>query len=149
MRKIKFRVWDKKKKEMKTCCPNYLVGGDGTLHWQFGLQEPWPLIAREHEVMQYTGLKDKNGKEIYEGDIVSGGFGIPPVGVRSVVEYDGSAFIVRTEKHNPKQATLKTAIECLDIEVIGNIHENPELAEAQGDDAPRTGPFMGLSRDGR
>lgn len=81
-------------------------------------------------VGEYTGLKDCQGKEIYEGDIIMGSFGIPPSGVKSVVSYDGSAFMIKTPFYKPKEATLKMAIECLDVEVIGNIYENPALLEA-------------------
>ena len=63
------------------------------------------------EIMQYTGLKDKNGKEIYEGDIleVYGGECI-----NYLVESLYSIFYDRINTE-------------LEYEIIGNIHENPEL----------------------
>lgn len=88
---------------------------------------PWAYQVRPETVGEYSGKKDKNKKEIYEDDIVRGCYGIPPLGIKAVVEYDGAAFIIRTPGHHPELCTLKIAIECLDIEVIGKMYENPEL----------------------
>lgn len=75
----------------------------------------------EFPIMQYTGLKDKNGKEIYEGDIVE----IPNTDV-CVIEWRDTAYVAVAPKTKFKDTrgiyTYWSA-----KEVIGNIYENPEL----------------------
>lgn len=74
---------------------------------------------------QYTGLKDKNGKEIYEGDIVKNAWPHP-----YFIEYskDWGAYMT-VEKHglNDSQAEYDYLSNRKDVEIIGNIYENPEL----------------------
>ena len=72
-------------------------------------------------VGQYTGLKDKNGLEIYEGDLLIMGFPDEPVG--EVVFLDGE-YTLRSELGNCHLSAAGNR------EVIGNIHENPELVGA-------------------
>lgn len=70
--------------------------------------------------MQYTGLSDKNGIEIYEGDILEGS------GVKSEVVYDTdtASFITLTNGNKARMSVYDTAQW---VAVIGNIYENPEL----------------------
>ena len=120
MREIKFRVWDKYDNEMKYDAQDtydYIV--NNIMEDCFGDV----LKSERYEIMQYTGLKDKNGKEIYEGDI----WRYEEI-VGSVV-FDKGAFSLHTDLG-------KGAVGCLDIgifrnacEVIGNIYENPDLLE--------------------
>ena len=73
-------------------------------------------------LMQSTGLHDKNGKEIFEGDIFKAPFDIGPAGFsmcKGVVEYD-------LEQGYQWQYLLLS-----ELEIMGNIYENPELLEKE------------------
>lgn len=83
---------------------------------------PYKMVQGEvnpETIGQYTGLHDKNGKEIYEGDILKGTFyGFP------MPEYDYVFQIYWDEKEKGFMASYFEPSEC---EVIGNIYDNPEL----------------------
>jgi uncharacterized phage protein (TIGR01671 family) len=115
MKEIKFRAWDKANKQM------YQVK---TLTW-----DRWGRYAEgQDEIMQYTGLKAK-GKEVYEGDILSYsehyiGDHCYSEGV-GVVEFDNGGFFIKAPSLTP--ALCREEIENEQMEIIGNIYENPEL----------------------
>lgn len=121
-RPIKFRAWHKKWKTFISA-EDYFIrhdgaimeypnsDGDGVVEWE---------EASEHvHIVLFTGLKDKNDVEIYEGDIVTAG--LPA----KVVFVDG-AFTLRREGM-PEGALLSDIQKEYPCEVIGNIYENPEL----------------------
>lgn len=111
MREIKFRAWDKEKKYM-------IVIFDNTK------QKKWflPSLSQKYELMQYTGLKDTNGKDIYEGDILQG------IGnVRKVVFNEENCSFMLKEIKLRKELFLLTKEKSKNLEVIGNIYENEEL----------------------
>ena len=122
MRELKFRAWDKKENRM------FKVFG---LTWHYGIF----LIeekgrSRKHgsgetELMQYTGLKDKTGKEIYEGDIIEYRPVKPSKRTGELVFTSRKVFVVEY-KHSYRYIGFnmgKTA----HSRVIGNIYENEEL----------------------
>ena len=78
----------------------------------------------EETVGQYTGLNDKNGKRIFEGDIVEGVDYTSEDGGYGVVGFDDGAFEV---SGNDCYGTFHENYWGKDFEVIGNIHDNPEL----------------------
>lgn len=78
---------------------------------------------RNGTLMQFTGLKDKNGKKIFEGDIVAFNEGQAP----AVVEWQ---VFSGAWKLKSKDYVCLCAMRCMDLcEVIGNIYDNPELLE--------------------
>ena len=83
----------------------------------------------EVEIMQYTGLKDKNGKEIYDGDIAKIRKARGVTIDYGFFEITGQVFCHNGSYYIGGQDVLLSSMKPLDIEVIGNIFENPELLE--------------------
>ena len=139
---IDFRAWDKKKSEILdvmnidfsgnkvgVCNVPKRMFKDGRLHTVHSIERDWSEV----ELMQYTGLKDKNDTEIFEGDIVKWSrlcmdFNLENYEERSdnfVVEWDvyNTGFVL-----GDGEAFLYRDIST-ELEVIGNIYEDIELLE--------------------
>jgi uncharacterized phage protein (TIGR01671 family) len=89
---------------------------------------PFAYPVRPETVGQYTGLKDRNGTEIYEGDLLTDYGEAPPVYVEYSEEHGAYCFV---DKFDPSGTVYYTPlmISYEQMEVIGNIYENSELLE--------------------
>lgn len=165
MRTIKFRAWDDGKKEWLCGYEMPNLGGFSLIGETVLLGE-WSRVidqfvferdghkSDELKIMQYTGLKDKNGKEIYEGDIIWHEFSHKK-GQKREAREDGHKFQIIYENnwgsfiadeivkqgefqelwHLAQDAkwTDDERILMTEFEIIGNIYENPELLETNKD----------------
>jgi uncharacterized phage protein (TIGR01671 family) len=144
MREIKFRAWNKETKTFGYFeLNNYFISGDGcgdyseshinTWRWKKGalgtMGMYWEFDIDEGEIedfnmQQYTGLKDKNGKEIYEGDIMR------YFNYENVPYYESVDWVVIENSCTDCGTASGFYIrQPTGGEVVGNIHENPELLE--------------------
>lgn len=127
-REIKFRAWDKERKDMRGIqlmdWSDWWVSTGHT--WerekrlQYGERNSFKNAETDrHILMQYTGLKDKNGREIYEGDLVY----VTQWKNKYKVIFDDGMFKA-SGKAKFSLITIMGEVKC---EVIGNIYESPEL----------------------
>ena len=124
-REIKFRAWDNKNKVIVAASYGDWVSFDGILYTEASRVYNTPNIeierTNDYILMQFTGLLDKQGREIYEGDIVKYGNDEP-----STVIFDNQMFCVPISGSNHK-THLHIMGGINKWEVIGNIYENSEL----------------------
>lgn len=134
-REIKFRCWDKDHKKMiyfdgenyylniPTIDPDGYKGWVGMEIKETGLSSSF-LYSSQDVLMQYTGLKDKNGKDVFEGDVVKTRFG------NGLIKWSdrGGSFVWKVVGGETYIVDgFRDASNNNEVEVIGNIHESPEL----------------------
>lgn len=135
MLSLGFRVWDKAYKKMIYPCQPPIG------RWSLGITLSG-LIPERFELMQCTGLKDKDGKDIYEGDVLSvrlegtvlvdgssaTGYVYEPMVAKFVAGEQLGRFIAVDQYGGNWGGLINT-----EVEVIGNIHDNPELFKEDGE----------------
>lgn len=125
MREIKFRAWDLDFKKMwlsHDSCFEYLIHENKQQTQQASIVGF--MISDACHLMQFTGLKDKNGVEIYDGDILSRtSYHAPNTAIIAIVIWQNGGFIL---KHHDNLYQLSES-NLDNYNVIGNIYENPEL----------------------
>lgn len=135
MRDIKFRAWDKAGK--------MIAVGD----LQFINNGIWVTSSRDKRgfsttiqdgagctLMQFTGLKDKNGKEIYEGDLLTGETYYEADNDAREWTFSNPAVVKWMENEAgfyPFTLNIRWRCDVVNVEVIGNIYENPELIQEE------------------
>jgi uncharacterized phage protein (TIGR01671 family) len=125
MREIKFRAWDKGRRKYHYGLSNIMLDLGGHLYWQFGYSEPSMINQKEDQnyvLEQFTGLKDRNGKEIYEGDVLTNGNPVKEYEDLFEIVFVDGAFVGKCIRGVTGLSFWHDT-----LTVIGNIYENPEL----------------------
>lgn len=127
-REIKFRIWRASDEYNKV---PHMESWDSLLN--YSMSDIFQLDDTDDVLEQFTGLKDRNGKEIYEGDILKASFSDKDVlsspGSCEVVQFIGGRFIahpVKSSSHRFDYNLDELALEVVD-NIVGNIHENKDL----------------------
>lgn len=145
MREIKFRAWDKSINSMMDVGEiHYCHGGMKVCGTGASIGNGWATEANgfKHDcdvvLMQYTGLKDKNGEEIYEGDILSSPHFLDAGGRQHILKHSVEWsdkffgwFLLNCGSRDRDNGSIQLFVGAKygQLEIIGNIYENPELME--------------------
>lgn len=130
MREIKFRAWDKEKGMTYQDNLRWIaLSGDGNWTMNTGHGSKIQLITGcgfpENHLMQFTGLKDKNGKEIWEGDVVSASIYADEIPQVLEVRWEAGCFVIDYKDSEADFCAVGWFPGTL--EAIGDIYSNPEL----------------------
>ena len=129
---IKFRAWDKVQNKM--LLPDNIEFINGQASWaeastdgNGGYSNDGKVdgIGALFELEQFTDLKDVSGKDIYEGDIVKSNYKYAQPNISQIIMEDGNSYITGEDLATGNEMLVSDHIG--EIEVIGNVHENPEL----------------------
>ena len=140
MMKLKFRVWSERQKTYDYKHPyntlgNFYINQNGCLFSDYGNAVTPEISQKDFAIEQYTGLKDKNGKEIYEGDIASEEFEYAGKKTKTIWQVrwcdDDCGFNLHYVSGFDLDDCSLVADDEENIEVVGNIHENHELLESE------------------
>ena len=127
MRALEFRAWWKDKKRFLDGDEWYMTCS-GAKHLHYAIM---PYSDDDFIVEQYTGLKDKNGKKIYQGDIVLDCYDGEDT---FIVKWDKDAVsFILTDTDNILNVSFDNFYPDKYLEIIGNIHENQELLEIKNE----------------
>lgn len=128
-REIKFRAWDYLRKIMLYQGVHFsdlsFVKGEFKPVLYNSIEDNWNWYKNKTDLMEYTGLKDKNGKEVYEGDIVYCESNIPHIliNITGIVKFLNGSWVISIGGLG-NQDLYSYGV---DIEKLGNIYENPEI----------------------
>ena len=130
MSSLKFRVWSTRESKWMFGYeyPNlggFSLVGETILLGEFG-RYPLKRYFEDFIIMQSTGLKDKNSKEIYEGDICKQPYLSDDIQI-GIIEYHNAEFCFLSKEDPSKKVVGYSLIDAPNLEIIGNIHETPEL----------------------
>ncbi len=125
---IKFRAWDKATSSYRKVLEiEFYPDGELKKVKVAGLQRKGTITPDNLVLEQFTGLKDVNGKEIYEGDIIKSNYKYAQPKVSQIIIENGNSYILGEDLATGNEMLVSDHIS--EIKVIGNVHENPELLE--------------------
>lgn len=130
MRETKFRAWDAKEEQMLEVNHLFNLDNEQPIEvWTNYYEGGYRFNPNESELMRYTGLDDINGKPIYENDIVKSSYKYAQPKISQIIMEDGNSYIAGEDLATGNEMLVSDHVD--EIEVIGNIRNNPELLEVE------------------